>query len=227
MSLVSLAEALIEGPESKLAQFTIEGQNEQGGTVPGLEARALQFYPETINDAYSPQWIDKQIPGGSHPLKQWVSNAGRTINFQVILSRDILPVDLLPAVAAFSQVNPQAEVNKPFNRDIRDDIAFLRAFCYPTYGVDDSSGVTLAQAPPVALLNAPGLGWGIDGLDTIVAVMTACTVNYLRLFEEGFPRLATVDLAFSEIVQTNGAVTFHDRATLMAAPFFGAPDTIG
>ena len=159
MGLVSLAQALIEGPENKLAEFTIEGQDETGATIPGLEARALQFYPETINDAYAPNWIDKQIPGGSHPLKQWVSNSARTISFQVIISRDIKPDHLLP-FGVNIVVNPQSDTNAPFNRDIRQDIAFLRSFCYPVY--DSGSGVTVAKPPPIAVLNAPLMGWGYD-----------------------------------------------------------------
>jgi hypothetical protein len=219
MSLVGLATALIEGPEPKLAKFTLEGYDEELTQHPGLEARELQFWPETISDNIAVNYVDKVIPGGSHPLKQWVSNGGRTINFTVLIARDIKPKDLLPFGVELV-VNPTTDDNYPFNHDVRQDIAFLRAFCYPTY--DEDLGI--AKPPPLCLMTAEGLGWSVYGDDTIMCVMTGCTVNYLRTFNEGFPRMATVDLSFSEIVQIVGNTFFQDRNDILDGPFFETGD---
>lgn len=219
MSIVGLATALIEGPEPKLASMTLEGFDEDGTSI--LEERAFQFWPETVSDTINISYVDKIIPGGSHPIKQWVNNAGRTISFSILIARDIKPKELLP-FGVDLVVNPTTDDNYPFNHDVRQDIAYLRAFCYPTY--DNSTGVTIAKPPPICLLKAEGLNWSRFGDDYIECVMTSCSVNYLRTFNEGFPRMATVDLSFAEIAQSGGGVFFHDRQEILDGPFFKTKD---
>ena len=197
-----------------------EGWDEEEGIIPGLESRALQFWPETITDTVNVNYVDKSVPGGSHPIKQWVSNGGRSISFTVLIARDIKPNQHLGLTGLV--VDPQSDTNAPFNHDVRQDIAFLRSFCYPTY--EKSDGITLAKPPPFAFITAEGLGWGQYGLDWFIGVMTNCTVNYLRTFNEGFPRMATVDLTFAEIANAGGTVVFHDRIDFMDGPFFETAD---
>jgi len=224
MGLIDLAQALTTLDTSKLARLSMYGEDEDGETV--VPERDFQFWPESISDSISMNYVDKAIPGGSHNLKQWVSNGGRTIGFQVQLARTMLREQDIPdlslggVVKIPSTIDHQSVTNAPWNRDIRQDVLWLRSFCYPTISADKSS----TKPPPICILHAEGLALGhAIGDDFFIGMMAACNITYVRLFENGVPRLATVDLSFAEIVQRD-EIQFHGLSDLKRSPFYDKPD---
>ena len=140
---------------------------------------------------------------------------GRQISFSAVFSRDLRVREELDKPFKNMVDNDR---NKKYSRDIRGAVSRLRAFCYPEYREID--GVLVAQAPPTAELWLEGLALGHDGGDMVHVVMTQCGVAYERAFESGVPRAATVQLAFSEIAQRGGEVSFHDRRDLVDSPWY-------
>lgn len=209
-----LIEAIMNGPEgaeaSRISILGLDSTDPQGETVV-LPERAFQFWPESIQDSIEIGWQFKDIPGGSHALAQWGSNNGRTISFEVRLHRFMKPVEdrtiFEKIVDPFGMTTPGQQYLKdmrPHNVDVEAEIRYLRAFCYPSYAVDEKSGSTISYAPPVAMLCVPGVSLNELGGDTILAVMTGCDVTYNLLFPNGKPRNATVALTFKQIVQRPG-----------------------
>ena len=182
-----------------------------------LKEAMFQWWPESLSDTITTGWTEKQIPGGSHSLQQWGGNGGRTISFEVILSRNLREKDdlgvLQGAGLGSGLVNPQNPRNLPFNYDITAGIRYLRAFCYPEY---DDLGAT---APPICLLHVPGHELNETGSDTLWCVMTGCDITYRHSFENGTPRLATAALTFVQVVQrpstdTSSGVSYKQRSDL-------------
>ena len=209
-----LIEAIMNGPEgTDSASMSILGLDpaDPGGTSVILPERTFQFWPESIQDSIEIGWQFKDIPGGSHALAQWGSNNGRTISFEVRMHRFMKPVadrtvfeKILDPIGLTTPGQQYLKDMRPHNVDIESEIRYLRAFAYPSYGVDSVHGSTVAYPPPVALLCVPGVGLNELGNNTIMAVMTGCDVTYNLLFPNGKPRNATVALTFKQIVQKAG-----------------------
>jgi hypothetical protein len=206
-----LTEAIMNGPEgadsASMSILGIDSTDPKGSTVI-LPERTFQFWPESIQDSIEIGWQFKDIPGGSHALAQWGSNNGRTISFEVRLHRFMKPVDdrtifekIMDPIGLTTPGQQYLKDMRPHNVDIESEIRYLRAFCYPSYAVDNVSGSTVSYSPPVAMLCVPGVGLNELGSHTIMAVMTGCDVTYNLLFPNGKPRNATVALTFKQIVQ--------------------------
>lgn len=217
--ITSIASAIIEGPEGmKPSYMSICGVNMFYPTAatPLLEEVTFQFWPETVVDNIEVGWEFKNIPGGSHALAQWGANGGRTISFDVKLSRFMRPLSkksLLDFILdPFSLNSPISEFpsdNRPYNVNVKGMIRYLRLFCYPSYS-EMEGGYQGAIAPPIAILNIPNFGLNEDGSDSIYAVMTGCDVTYQLAFPDGTPRYAVVSLTFKQVVQnvTDGNIYF-------------------
>jgi hypothetical protein len=207
-----LIEAIKNGPEGmEYAHMSIAGVNplDPKGQALVLQEHTFQFWPESIQDSIEVGWQFKEIPGASHALAQWASNGGRTISFEVRLHRFMKPVEdrtvfekILDPFGLTAPGNEYLKDMRPHNVDIEAEIRYLRAYCYPSYGMLEKS--TVAYPPPVALLCVPGVGLNETGADTIMAVMTGCDATYNLLFANGKPRNATVALTFRQIVQKAG-----------------------
>jgi hypothetical protein len=208
--LVGLTTALLQGPDSKkLPTGSVTPIASDG--IPLLGSQLFfPFYPDSVEESIQINYVDQDIPGLSHPLKQWTSNGGRTISFELMLSRDILPKTDLPGLVGLV-VNPQSPENKQWNVDIRVFVKKLKAFGYPTY--QESDGVTFALAPPVLRLELGGMALGRGSEDAVYVVMTSCDVTYERSFENGVPRRARVRTEFAEVIQVGTSITPWDSAT--------------
>jgi hypothetical protein len=200
-----IVQAILNGPEGRAsASFTIAGVNPVDGTLE-IPERAFQFWPESISEEPEIGWSFKEIPGASHALAQWTQNGGRNISFEVVFSRFMLPVDQLSSVEKLLSMGmntPDAEMpldNRPMNISVREQVQYLRQYYLPNYVANGA--VTTVVPPPIAMLCAPNLGWGEDGSDVLWTVMTNCSVTHNLAFACGEPRLATVSLAFRQIVQ--------------------------
>lgn len=217
--MANIIEAIAKGPEGgPIASLTIAGidPNDPSSIYKGdnfdFSERALQYWPESISDTIEIGWSFKEVGGGSHSLAQWSSNGGRTISFDVRLTRFMMPENtrdglIENARAGFEAPQNQApKDNRPHNVDIREQIRFLRGFCYPTY--KEYEGVVSALPPPIMILDIPNLGLDESGGDTIYCVMTGCDVTYNLLFRDGTPRNATVSLTLRQVIQGRGGVQF-------------------
>lgn len=221
MGLISgIASAVIEGPEgmpsSHISMCGVDALHPYA-SKPLLSEQALQWWPETITDSIEIGWDFKQIPGGSHAIAQWSQNGGRTIGFEVVLSRLMKPVStrnmmdkLRDPFELNTPISKRLKDNRPYNANIGGMIQYLRMYTRPTYAAGDF-GYERALPPPFAILNVPGLGLNEDGSDSIYAVMVGCDVTYNLLFPNGAPRLATVSLSFKQVVQKPGSFAVNFR----------------
>jgi hypothetical protein len=168
---------------------------------PAIPQQAFQYWPESISDTIEVGWNFVEIPGASHALAQWGSNGGRTISFEVVLSRFMRPTN--PRSALETLLDPfgltKPEDHPEVNVDVAAGIRYLRAYCYPLY----KQGETHVEAhpPPIAVIHAPNADWNEAGGDVLFAVMTGCDVTRSLAFPDGTPRLATVALTFRQVVQ--------------------------
>lgn len=205
--IAAVINAIQNGPDGmESASLTVAGLDPRNpteifdGSDSGIDfsERALQYWPETINDTIEIGWNFKNVGGGSGALAQWASNGGRTISFNVELSRLMAP--------SYTYSTGDA-----FNVDIVSQIKFLRAFCYPTY--EEIGGAISTYPPPVMILCIPGIGLNESesddyGANCIYCVMTGCDVTYTLLFPNGIPRRATVALTLRQVIQTGTGIRF-------------------
>lgn len=227
-----IVEAIINGPEGrKSADFSIAGISPVDGKI-CIPERAFQFWPETVSEEPEIGWQFKEIPGASHALAQWTQNGGRTFSFEVVFSRFMLPLDQLSSVEKLLSMGlntPDATMprdNQPSNVSVKEQIQYLRQYYLPDHVA--SGDVTVAVPPPIAMICAPMQGWNEDGNDVIWAVMTQCSVNHMLAFPSGEPRLATVSLAFKQVIQWPGqGVVMKTRAMYAQTPNFETDIAVG
>jgi hypothetical protein len=200
--------------------------------LPGSPLR-FQYFPESITDTKAINWAPKDIPGGSLPLYQWVSSGERTISFTATFSTDVDCASIENATeGGGTLVSPEGR--DKYNRlakagaedrnvDIRAAIAWLRSHMLPHYGGVTENGVTFTQPPRKIRLYLPNSGIGLVGgdcassnRDSITCIMTGCEISWTAFFPSGMPRIATVQLAFSQIAQHQGMVDFPKVGTVMS-----------
>lgn len=227
----SVVDAIARGPEGGVpASITMAGVDpldpsriyssgnisshltQSGGGDVDFSERALQWWPETLSDTIDITWDFKNVGGGSHALAQWASNGGRTIAFDVQLSRLMMPVTSRNTIREVGQAkltdpsDQRPMDNRPYNVDIVEQIRFLRGFCYPTY--IETEGIIGALPPPVMILSVPNFGLNESGGDEIFCIMTGCDVTYTLAFRDGTPRRATVSVTLRQIVQDSRGIRF-------------------
>lgn len=208
--LLSLSRALNPGLGMRLSEVILLGLD-QTDAPDQKNVTKLQYYPESISDTKAINWQQKEIPGGSLPLYQWVSSGARTIGFTAQFSCDID----LDTAAPDPSLKLKAFGEETRNVDIRSACLKLRQFLLPKYGGTVEIGVPLTYAPAKLKLFMPGTGIGLfgggpalGGKDSILCVMTQCDITFEQFFMNGIPRLASVQLAFDQIPQFGGAVYF-------------------
>jgi hypothetical protein len=107
--------------------------------------------------------------------------------------------------------------------NVEENIRWLRSLQYPRYPAQNRKVV---QPPPTLILTFPHeatdqgnegvklhafLGGGVEDTFQFRCIMTNCKITYNKLFVGGTPRLATVDLAFTEVVQNQNGIAFWGR----------------
>jgi len=227
--LASLASALTSklSPKNRGA-FLIELDRDTDKPISSVK---LQYFPESLADSKSINYQNKEVPGGSLPLYQWVSSGERTISFTAMFSSDVdllagapeTSVDGRAVGAIWERLKTQGAAGR--NADIRSAIAWLRQYMFPVYEDERT------YAPAHLSLFIPGSGIGAAGGNTTIAsgpdsmacVMTQCEVSYDAFFPSGLPRLASVQLGFAQIAQAGGQVVFPSRTEGMLdyATFYG------
>jgi len=214
--LSSLANSLDTRVNSNRGDITITLLNPKDDS-PGV-LFAFQYFPETYTDTKDHEWASKSIPGGSLPLKSWISGGDRLISFTATFTSD---VDLLaqgkakaPLIRSLLQ---QAGVDRR-SIDVRTALAFLGNLREPTYVEGGSqTGAPLTIPPPKLVLSIPGSGIGVtrglqDGRtpipDSIICILQTADITYQAMFPSGLPRIANVDVVFAQIPQVGGQVIF-------------------
>jgi hypothetical protein len=191
----------------KSAAYLIE-LNEEDTPVGSF---SFQYFPESFQDGKTVSWQTKEIVGGSLPLYQWASSGERTISFTATFTADI---DYGKGIFPKERLISAGQIDR--NVDIRAAVYELRRLLLPNY----EAGKTIA--PPRLMLYLPRSGIGLAGgqtaltatnTDSIVCVMTSCEVTWDKFFTSGAPRIATVSLAFAQVPQYKGLVTFPSRKT--------------
>lgn len=227
MGLIGSIGSLVGGDQNKKIAKVVMAELKPDGTV-STPVVQFQYYPESISDSRGVSLQEKDVVGGSHPIYQWVHGSPREISFDALFTADLAkdPTNLLQGLsnivgsvkspaqaltgAAMGVLNSQKA--SPWDQDIRSQIAWLRAKTYPLY-----EGKKPVQAPPKLLLHFPNSGitsfvsktWTTD---VVTCIMTQCNVNYEAFFRNGMPRIATVSLSFTEIIQVGNNWQFVSRS---------------
>jgi len=197
----------------RTASLLIEAVGEDGNVImsPGSLAASpspmrarLQYFPETISDSRSPEWEPKTIPGGSHPLYNWVAGGERQISFTAYFTQERRINNAFggQAQGPFGPILPDK-----WSVDVNAAIAWLRQFTYPTYAADGQA----TPPPRVRIVAPPNMLLGASNLlsNTIMAIMLSCDIEWMQWWPDGTPKEATASLTFAEIVQTPTSVRFQ------------------
>jgi len=187
--------------------------------VPGQGAGDLaplyfQYWPQSLSDDYQVEYAEHQIPGGSHPLYQWVGGRGRTLSFEAIFTSEInenragsvlgggdgtAGYSAAVANGVASSFLPSAR----YTVNVAAGLARIRSWMMPEYGVGGRLGNT--NPPQILTLVFPNSKLGGKGgslTDAVSVILRAAPITYESWFPDGTPRVATVALTFNEIVQT-------------------------
>ena len=179
------------------------------------EALFFQYWPQSLTDDYQVQYAEHQIPGGSHPLYQWVGGAGRTISFEAVFTSEINTDRSFAgaftgstASAAAVSIGTSLLPSINYTVDVAAALSRLRAYMMPKY---EQAGRLGNTAPPQILsLVFPNTGLGGGGPmsgDMINVILRSAPITYESWFPNGQPRVATVTLTFNEIVQSAGGAS--------------------
>jgi hypothetical protein len=173
----------------------------------------FQFWPQQVQDSYTPTYTTKTIPGASHPLQQWTGGSGRNISFTanfVSELREDAGVDRFKesdfrtrltsgASNSITTENAFSALLLPSTRytvNVSAAIAALQKYLYPTY-------INSRTRPPRKLiLVLPGTKLGrADGADGILCILKSAPITMESWFPDGSLRAVSMSLQFSEIIQ--------------------------
>lgn len=178
----------------------------------------FQFWPQQLQDNYTPNYVSKNIPGASHPLYQWTSGNGRDISFTATFVTELnenAGLDAFKESDFRSRIANQAASNASFvaagasnavgalllpsaryTVNVAAALAALQRYLYPTYLQE---GVVVP--PKKLVLVLPGTKLGRDEGDSVLCILRSAGVTHEAYFPSGEIRAATVALRFSEIIQ--------------------------
>jgi hypothetical protein len=151
----------------------------------------FQFWPTQIQDNYEVEYATKPIPGGSHPLYQWIGGSGRVISFEAVFTSEIEDDFAFNGLTALTP-------SSRYSVNVAGAIAALRSYQYPTYR--EGSEIGIVEPPKRLHLVLPKTNIGGDR-DDILCFLKSCRVTIESSFPSGAIRVATVALEFIETVQ--------------------------
>lgn len=218
-SLLGLNKALFSQIDHRRADVVLYELHEKDDSLVG-NPLAFQYFPETLSDSKAVNYQQKEIPGGSLPLYQWVSSGERLITFTAIFTSDMDVIDV-----------PQSRqgATSRDNIDIRAALLWLRRHMLPRYSSESSNttnpvahrqtAATRSRtfAPRKLRLYIPNSGLGLAGGgrsaadisdDAVTVLLTQCEINYQGWFPSGLPQSVEVQLSFAETPQIGGRVFF-------------------
>lgn len=233
MGIVSSISSIIgSNEEMQQARAYLVELDDSGSMV---EYRAFQYFPQTIDDSKSGDYVEKTVIGSSHPIYQWLHGGKRSISFDAVLTSDFTkgtgqnPLGAFgavaetvtsfiksPAATAISTLSsggqdpydPDGSTGK--NVNIAAGISWFRSKLYPTY-----KGNEPVKPPPKLLLVVEGTEMssyvGSYKTGVIPCIMSRCDVSYESFFRDGSPRVATLSLEFWETVQIGKSWSWVSR----------------
>ncbi len=169
------------------------------------ELFVFQYWPETVEDSYNPEYATKQIPGGSHPLYQWTGGSGRDITFTAQFTSEI---DASRNVGSPSGQDVRFAALQPglrYTVDVRAALNRIRSYMRGSYRNATAGGAgggvnSLARPPKKLFLVLEGSGIG-GTRDDILCILRSAPITHEAFFPNGRVRIAQVSMTFSEIVQ--------------------------
>lgn len=187
--------------------------------------KAFQYFPETLTDSKQGNWQSKEIPGGSLPIYQWVNGGERTLTFTANFSSDV-DLDLV------TEDRLAGLGIRIRNVDVKSALLWLRSFMFPVYSQQQSNvGTVITMAPCKLLLSMPNTGIGYLGgsavysdPDSVLCFMSQCEITIESWWSGGRPRLAAVQLGFTQLAQQGNAVVFPSYNGLEQPAFRGQGD---
>lgn len=158
----------------------------------------LPFFPESLSDTKAVNWDSMELPGGSHPLYQFVSGGERTFSFVAKLLRETKPI------SGYNNIDGPIDRRSPFNIDINKAVRFLRSCMYPRY---EKSTV---RSAPICKVKIGGTNFDKKSNGLINCFMTQCDVEVTKWWDDAktTPRVAEVSLAFTEIINVFNSVEY-------------------
>lgn len=213
-TLLGLNKALFTQIDERRADVVLYELHEKDDSIVGSPL-AFQYFPDTLTDSKAVNYQQKEIPGASLPLYQWVASGERLISFTATFTSDVDIIDMPDArEGQFARRNP----------DIRAAVLWLRRHVVPRYtsvrsSAVDGTPVTRSRtwAPRKLRLYIPNSGIGLGGGgrsaadvsdDAITSVMTQCEVTYNGFFPSGLPQNVDIQLSFAQVPQYAGYVFF-------------------
>lgn len=169
----------------------------------------FQYNPESLQDTKGNNYQQKEVPGGSLPLYQWVAGGERLVSFTAMFTNDLEPLGEdgeyegadtgggLALTGQVSQIKSAGIDNR--NVDISGACAWLRQFVYPKYQEE----VPNVLPPRKLFLVVPK-----TYIDVMTCIMTQCDITINACWPGGAIREAEVQLSFAEIAQKAGSVLF-------------------
>lgn len=172
----------------------------------------FQYWPQSIQVSYTPAYANQEIPGATHPLYQWTGGQGRTISFEAVFTSEVDPVSRGFSRAGGGLLTPSA----PYTVDVAAALARIESYMLPSY--DNGGNLNgVVSAPERLVLVVPGVGlsggtrsqsFGGGTFDYVYVLLTAAPFTIESCFPSGAPRVATVALTFTEVIQRkSGAQT--------------------
>lgn len=172
----------------------------------------FQFWPTQVQDNYEVEYATKMIPGGSHPLYQWIGGTGRTIAFDAVFTSEIED-STFAAVNTLTSLTPSSR----YSVNVSGAIASLRTYQYPTYRSGARKGI--AEPPRRLHLVLPNTRIG-GNRDDILCFLKSCRVTIESCFPSGAIRVATVGLEFVETVQKSAGAGNGSRVEFIGTSSF-------
>lgn len=214
-SLIGLNQSIFAQTDQRRADVVLYELHERTDDIDGRAPLAFQYFPESLQDTKAVNYQQKEIPGASLPLYQWISSGERLISFTANFTAD---VDVTKQEQARSGPNARR------NPDIRSALLWLRRFLLPRYTSESgpstsATPTTYARtyAPRKVRLYIPNSGIGLSGggqssadisEDAIYCLITQCEITYESFFASGLPQSVEVQLSFAEVAQLRGRVFF-------------------
>lgn len=199
---MAIIDAIVSMPPQSVYLFPTP----QGSVPDQSQILYFQYWPQSLTDDYQPEYAEHSIPGGSHPLYQWVRGAGRTISFQAVFTSELNTNRSAGAfTGANSAVGRAASIangllpSSPFTVDVSAALSRIRSWMMADYGKGGEQG--LIKAPQFLTLVVPGTKLSGNS-DSVSVILRSAPITMEAWFPDGQIRVASVDLTFSEIVQS-------------------------
>lgn len=181
-------------------QPTSPNETRPAGEATGIftDSFAFQYFPSSLKVAKSTKYAEIEIPGGSHPIYQWICGGGRTVSFSAKFVRERI----------LEQERGTTRTPERHTVSINAAVAGLNYYYYPLY----TTGHSLRALPPLRLwLIIPNTNLG-GNIARFPCFLSDFGYEITEWHGEGEPKIAEVDLEFTETIQSvNGGVRFVGR----------------